>query len=84
MSRFQIKCFEEEAVVFDAASGDTHYLSPLVYALYTIRRVEPQMALSDIPVRLAHVFDVEADAHFKQLIHDAIASLQQIGLLNTA
>lgn len=83
MSRFQIKSFEEEAVVFDAASGDTHYLSPLVYALYTIRRVEPTMALNDMPARLARLFDVEADTHFKQLTDDAIASLQQIGLLNT-
>lgn len=83
MSRFQIKLFEEEAVVFDAASGDTHYLSPLVYTLYTIRRVEPKMALSDLPSRLALIFDVEVDAHFKQLTDDAITSLQQIGLLNT-
>ncbi len=31
-SRFRVAVFEDEAVLFDCLSGDTHYLSPLAYA----------------------------------------------------
>ncbi|MDP1533826.1 MAG: hypothetical protein Q8L92_09635 [Rubrivivax sp.] len=31
-----LKCWGDEAVVYDAASGDTHYLKPLTLTLYQL------------------------------------------------
>lgn len=81
--RFQIKCFEQEAVVFDTASGDTHYLSPLAYAIYTTSRNQPGMSAQDIHIQLQTSFEVEADSSFEQLANEALYSLRQIGLLDS-
>lgn len=83
MARFLIKCFKPEAVVFDSASGDTHYLSPLAYTLFTTSQ-QPGMTCQDIPTALALALQVEPDAHFMQLADEAICSLQRIGLLGRA
>ncbi len=82
MLRFQIKCFGDEAVVFDTASGDTHYLAPLTYALYTTSRKHPEMNACEAPVKLARMFNVAADASFTKLTDEAMSSLQHIGLLS--
>lgn len=82
MVRFQIKCFEQEAVVFDTASGDTHYLSPLAYAIYTASQA-PSVSAQDIHIHLRSVFDVENDTHFEQLADEALNSLRHIGLLGS-
>lgn len=83
MARFQIKCFEDEAVVFDSASGDTHYLTPLAHALYMTSRDQPGMSPHEITMTLAFLFEAEPDSHFRQLTDQAMASLQQTGLLET-
>lgn len=83
MARFQLKCFEQEAVVFDTASGDTHYLSPLAYALYKISRDQPGTKSHEVSLNLAQFFGVEPDSDFRQLTVEAMSSLQHIGLLDT-
>lgn len=80
MTRFLIKSFETEAIVFDSASGDTHYLSPLAYTLLTTSQ-QPGMTYQDIPTALALALQIEPDAHFMQLADEAICSLQRLGLL---
>ncbi len=82
MVRFQIKCFGDEAVVFDIASGDTHYLAPLTYALYKTSSQHPEMNAYEAPNRLALMFNVAPDSDFKQLTDEAMHSLQHIGLLS--
>lgn len=81
MARFQIKSFDQEAVVFDAASGDTHYLSPLAYAIYTSSLEQPGMNARDIRIQLQATFEV--DSHFEQLADEALSSLHHIGLLDS-
>lgn len=81
MVRFQIKCFEQEAVVFDTASGDTHYLSPLAYAIYTISREQPGMSAQDIHIALQRSYEV--DSRFEHLADEALDSLRHIGLLDS-
>ena len=82
MVRFQIKCFKQEAVVFDTASGDTHYLSPLAYAIYTASQ-EPGVSAQDIQINLRSAFEIESDTHFEQLADEALQSLRHIGLLGS-
>ncbi len=82
MVRFQIKCFGDEAVVFDTASGDTHYLAPLTYGLYTTSCKYPEMNAIEAPAKLALMFNVVADSAFTKLTAEAMSSLQHIGLLS--
>lgn len=81
MVRFHIKNFDQEAVVFDTASGDTHYLSPLAYAIYTTSLKQPGLSAQDIHFQLQTSFEVETD--FEQLTDEALLSLHRIGLLDS-
>ena len=83
MTRFQIKRYEREAVVFDTASGDTHYLTPLAFALFMTSRDHPGMTPGEIAAALASRLALEPNTNFSDLAHEALASLQQIGLLQT-
>jgi PqqD family protein of HPr-rel-A system len=80
-ARFQIKVYGLEAVVFDTASGDTHYLSPLAYALYLTSHDQPRLNAGEIESAVAIHFDYELDPGFHLLTEDAMTSLHKIGLL---
>lgn len=82
MARFLIKSFDAEAVVFDAISGDTHYLSPLAYTL--LCHTQSGMDSQDIPAALAMALNVEHDIEFDRSTSEVIDSLQRIGLLGQA
>jgi hypothetical protein len=84
LARFQIKCFEHEAVVFDAESGDTHYLPQLVYALYLTSRDRPGLSTEHLRAAVASGFEYGSEAEFGRLFDDAMRSLHKIGLLQTA
>lgn len=81
MARFQIKCFEQEAVVFDTASGDTHYLSPFAYAIYITSLEQPGMSAQDVYIKLKKTFEV--DNRFEQLADEALSGLRHIGLMDS-
>lgn len=82
MARFLIKTFDAEAVVFDTASGDTHYLSPLAYTL--LNHMQSGMNSQEIPIALADIMNIDHDIAFDRLAGEAIDSLQRIGLLGRA
>lgn len=82
MARFLIKPFDAEAVVFDSASGDTHYLSPLAYRLLTSSQASTSLTHQEISKFLA--MDIEPDSDIESQIDEAIQSLQHIGLLAPA
>jgi PqqD family protein of HPr-rel-A system len=83
MARFQIKCFEDEAVIFDTASGDTHYLKPLTLALYQTSHESPVLTSAGIAQALAQRLSVAVTPQFSLLADEALTSLRQIGLLET-
>jgi PqqD family protein of HPr-rel-A system len=83
LARFQIKPFESEAVVFDAASGDTHFLAPLTLELFRIVQNNPGMTAGEIDATLASRLSLSVGPHLTQLAADALASLRRIGLLET-
>ncbi len=56
----------EEAVVFDTASGDTHYLKPLTLALYQTCREYPGFSSSDIFEALAQRLSVAETPDFSR------------------
>jgi len=81
LARFQIKTFEHEAVVFDTASGDTHYLAPLVAELFQLIQSNPGMTVDDLAPTLAARLSLPTSPHFTHMTNEAITSLRQIGLL---
>lgn len=78
------KSWGDEAVVYDTASGDTHYLKPLTLALYKICRDREGATAADLTVALAARLGVTVTPQFQILTEDALASLRRIGLLETA
>lgn len=82
MARFLIKPFDTEAVVFDAASGDTHYLSPLAYQLLTTSQATSSLTYHEISKALTA--DIQSEVDIESRIGEAIRSLQHIGLLAQA
>lgn len=84
MARFLIKRFDAEAVVFDATSGDTHYLSPLAYTLLTTSQAQSGITYQDISTALSLSLNIEPDGNFRQRADEATRTLQRIGLLGQA
>ncbi len=81
MARFQIKSFEPEAVVFDTASGDTHFLPPLTVALFRMIQNNPGITVDEMHVALASQLSLETGPDLTHQTDEALASLRQIGLL---
>lgn len=83
MARFQIKSFEQEAVVFDTASGDTHYLAPFNVVLFQLVQSDPGMTLDEMHVALASRLSLGVGPDLVHQTDQALASLRLIGLLET-
>jgi len=79
-----LKVWGDEAVVYDAASGDTHYLKPLTLALYQICRDHPGYNAADLATALATRLDLTVTPQLQELAEDALRSLHKIGLLESA
>ena len=79
-----LKRWGDEAVAYDAASGDTHYLKPLTMALYQTCRDHPGNTSAELAVALASRLGVTDTPQFHELIADTLAGLHKIGLLESA
>lgn len=79
-----LKSWGNEAVVYDAASGDTHYLKPLTLALYQTCRDHPGYTSAEIAAAVAARLNVTNTLQFMDLTDDTLNSLRKIGLLESA
>lgn len=79
-----LKIWGDEAVVYDTASGDTHYLNPLTLALYQICREPAGCPATDLAAALAAHFGAVATPQLQELAEEALHSLRKIGLLESA
>jgi PqqD family protein of HPr-rel-A system len=79
-----LKSWDNEAVLFNAASGDTHYLKPLTLALYQTCRDNPGYTAGQLADALAARLDVAKTPQFMELTEDTLSSLRAIGLLESA
>jgi PqqD family protein of HPr-rel-A system len=79
-----LKIWGDEAVVYDAASGDTHYLKPLTLALYRICQAHPEYTPTERIAALAVHFDMTDTPQLQELAEEAFHSLHKIGLLEFA
>lgn len=78
--RFQLKDYAYEAVVFDTASGDTHYLAPLALALFQLFREYPGLSRDDARRLLAQRHAI-ADPSIDAQIDETLDGLCRIGLI---
>lgn len=79
-----LKSWGDEAVVYDTASGDTHYLKPMTLALYQLCHDHPGYTSVGLATALAARLGVANTPQFHELIEDTLASLRAIGLLEPA
>lgn len=79
--RFQLKQYASEAVAFDTASGDTHYLAPLALALYQICRDCPGLSREGARQLLAQRHGIERDPSLDTQIDETLDGLRRIGLI---
>lgn len=78
-----LKIWGDEAVVYDAASGDTHYLKPLTLALYQTCREHPGHTAAQLATALAARLNVSDTPQFHELADEVFGQLHQIGLLQS-
>jgi PqqD family protein of HPr-rel-A system len=83
LDRFQIKPFGAEAIVYDGASGDTHYLKPLTFAVFKAFRETPALERHLVIESLGQRLGMPAGSTYTTLAEEALLSLQRIGLLDT-
>lgn len=76
-----LQIWGDEAVAFDAASGDTHYLAPFTRRLYETCRDHPGLTASTLADLLADQLAATPDAAFLNAVDEGLASLHRIGLL---
>lgn len=79
-----LKAWGDEAVVYDTASGDTHYLKPLTLALYLSCRDHPGYTQAELAADLAARLGVADTPSLHDLTEETLDSLRKIGLLESA
>lgn len=77
-----LQTWGEEAVAYDAASGDTHYLSPFTRALFETCRDHPGLTAAGIAARLASLDPGLPVDELNAAVDAGLASLSRIGLLH--
>jgi PqqD family protein of HPr-rel-A system len=81
LARFQIKSFDNEAVVFDTASGDTHLLAPFTLSLFELIQSNPGMLAHEIESALLTRFSLPNNADLTSLTQESLSNLRRLGLL---
>lgn len=79
--RFQLKHYAAEAVAFDTASGDTHYLAPLALALFQLFREFPGLPRDDARRLLTQRHPIEPGPSLDTQIDETLDGLCRIGLI---
>ena len=82
-SPHRLKIWGDEAVAYDTASGDTHYLKPFTLALYQACLEQPGLTTIQLARRLAGRLEIDNTPELHELTEDTLDSLSAIGLLET-
>jgi PqqD family protein of HPr-rel-A system len=80
--RFLVKEWQDEAVVFDLLSGDTHLLEPFALAV-TRHLAEGARSREEVTERIILEFDLTAES-IAELIATTFTHLQRIGMIVAA
>ena len=66
MARFRIKSFGDEAVVFDTASGDTHFLAPFTLTLFQLVQNNPGLPAHELEAVLMSEIELPGSTHLSR------------------
>jgi len=70
-------------VVYNAASGNTHLLTPIAAEVLKILEIQP-LSVRDIAQRLALSANVSVDEEITRQVANLIVSLDDLGLIDPA
>ena len=79
-----MKSWSNEAVIYDQASGDTHYLKPLTLALYETCCEHPGYTPAELAAALVRRIGVANTPDLLELTEDTLHHLRVINLLAAA
>lgn len=79
--RFHLKQYASEAVVFDTASGDTHYLAPLALALFKLCRGHVAPSRDDIVRLLAEDDAIDSGSFSDAQVDATLDGLRKLELI---
>lgn len=79
-----IKVWGDEAVIYDQASGDTHYLKPLTLSLYRVCCDHPGATPTEVAAVLARRLGLDDTPELLDLTEDTLQRLRAIRLLEAA
>lgn len=78
------KSWDNEAVLFHIASGDTHYLKPLTLALYRACIEHPTYTIPELAVVVLTTDSDQPDTQLlPQQLEEMLTSFRDIGLLQS-
>lgn len=78
-----LQTWDDEAVAFDTASGDTHYLAPFARHLFEACRDRPGLTAADLVTEFAAAYPNTPTADLRAAIDEGLSTLYRIGLLRT-
>lgn len=78
-----LKCWGDEAVVYDAESGDTHYLKPLTLTVYQVCRDHPGCHVTALVALIAERLGMENTPPLHDLVSETLDGLRKAGLLES-
>lgn len=79
-----LKSWGDEAVIYDTASGDTHYLNPLTLARYQACRANPDASPVELASALATQLGIANTPELLELTENTLNALHKTGLLESA
>ena len=74
------RSWDDEFVVYNSGSGDTHLLDPV--AAEALQNLEQESAdLSELVVRVAVSLEIESDTDFASYLEKLLSDLYKLGLI---
>lgn len=77
------RCWDDEFVVFDAGSGQTHQLDALTASTLMMLELAAS-SLDELTTRVADELDIAADEQLLNVVNEAVRGLRIAGLIEFA
>lgn len=76
----QWRCWDDEFVVFDVGSGETHQLNPITAATLMMLELSPA-DMDELISRVSHELMLAPDEQLRIAVNEAVHGLQIAGLI---
>ena len=79
--RFRLKEWDDDAVVYDIISGDTHVVEPLAMELLQLLRERSSGTSAELVAEVLGLFQGESRTEVSVSVGETLLRLQQLGLV---